>query len=116
MHRGVKLLDGYASLSLPRHEEYCIKHYWVDSYRELLEKHLRYARIDIDGKSRYNNGERFTFYRWIKETIYGFKINFFDYRGIMGGSVGIFLSLFYACYVNMSLLSLLRYQKKIGKN
>lgn len=116
IHRGVSLLEGYTSLSLQRNNEYYIKHYWVDSYLELIEKHLRYLRINVDGKSRYNNGERFTFRRWAKETIYGLKINLFDYKGIIGGRVGIFLSVFYAWYVSMSLLSLLRYQRRVINN
>jgi len=115
VHRGVKLLDGFESLSLPRKEEYSIKHFWADSYQELIEKHLRYIRLDVDGKSRYNNEERFSFYKWAKETLYGLKVNLFDFKGILNGPTGIFLSLFYACYVNLSLLSLLRYQIRMKK-
>ena len=109
VHRGIQLLQGYNRVILPRKPEYMIIHYWLDSYHQLLEKHWRY--IKGEGASRYRVGERFSWRRWAIETIAAFKRNLFDYEGIRGGLLGVFLSGFYSWYVAMSLLSLRGYQK-----
>jgi glycosyltransferase involved in cell wall biosynthesis len=108
VHRGIQLLEGYNSADLPCRPEYIIRHYWIDSYHQLIEKHWRYIRRE--GEARYRAGERFSWDRWRKEPVTAFKINLFDYEGIHGGLLGIFLSGFYSWYIAMSLLSLRRYQ------
>lgn len=110
VHYHFSLLDGYESETLPRSEDYIVKHYWCDSYRQLFEKHFRY--VLADGKARYNNGQRFTCSRWIKETMYALKVNLFDYNGINSGFRGLFLSFFYSAYLCLSYLSLYWHQKK----
>jgi len=111
VHRGIRLLEGYNSVILPRKSACYIKHYWIDSYHQLFEKHWRY--IKAEGESRYQAGERFSWLRWMKGTIAALKYNLFDYSGMRGGLLGIFLSTFYAWYICMSLLSLRRYQKLV---
>lgn len=113
VHRGAQLLDGYIRVSLPTLPNYYIKHYWVDSYRQLFKRHWRY--IKKEGESRWNQGERFSLCRLLQETIAALKFNLFDYKGVQGGFRGVFLSIFYTCYVGMSLLSLRRYQKCVEK-
>lgn len=112
VHRGFELKEGYRELYLEPEEDLFIRHYWIDSYSELFTKHSRY--IKREGESRYNTGERFTWYLWIRETIKALKLNLIDYGGARGGLRGVFLSTFYACYIARSLLSLRRYQKKVA--
>jgi glycosyltransferase involved in cell wall biosynthesis len=109
VHRGIRLLEGYNSADLPSKPEYTIQHYWIDSCHQLIEKHWRYIRRE--GEARYQAGERFSWDRWMREPLSAFKRNLFDYKGIRGGLLGIFLSGFYSWYIAMSLLSLRRYQK-----
>jgi len=114
VHRGMQLLEGYTSITLPREPANCLKHYWVDSYREMFGKHWRY--IKQEGQARYELGERFWWRRWVWETRQALRQNLFDYGGLKGGFTGIFLSFFYAWYVCMSLLSLRRYQRRVERN
>jgi len=109
VHRGYELVCGFESLTMSIGGDRFIKHYWIDSYRQLLEKHMRY--IAHEGESRFKHGERFTWSRWVAETAKSLKNNLIDYRGIQGGFRGIFLSLFHSWYVCMSLLSLRKYQQ-----
>jgi len=112
VHRGYTLHPGYESVALPRKsEDYCIRHYWVDSLWQMLAKHWRY--IQMEGISRYQSGERFRWRTWAKESLQSLKRNLLDYGGLRGGGDGIFLSFFHAWYVSMSLLSLGWYQKKV---
>ena len=113
VHNVFSLIDGYKSISLPYSEKFCVNHFWINSYKQLFEKHIRY--IKAEGEARYNQGQRFLWSIWAKETIYALKLNLCDYRGLLNGYIGIFLSFFYAWYINMSYLSLLRYQKKIDR-
>jgi len=108
VHRGIQLLEGYNRVELPWKPDCIIKHYWIDSFYQLFEKHWRY--IKREGESRYHVGERFSWRRWTRDTIVALRLNLFDYDGIRGGFLGIFLSGFYSWYVAMSLLSLRRYQ------
>lgn len=110
VHRGIQLLEGYNTVELPWSADYTIKHYWIDSYHQLIEKHWRY--IKREGESRYRTGERFSWSKFKSETINILKRNLFDYNGISGGHLGIFLSGFYSLYIAMSLLSLRRYQNQ----
>ncbi|MBD2039814.1 glycosyltransferase [Microcoleus sp. FACHB-672] len=118
VHQPVQIINGYISTTLPRQPNYYLKHYWVDSYRQMFEKHWRY--IKLEGKSRYERGERFYWHSWFKSIGSALIHNLFTYNGIRGGLLGIFLSFFYAWYVAMSVLSLRQYQKsrekEIGSN
>jgi len=111
VHRGIRVKDGFDVMKLPSDGSNFIKHYWIDSYKQLFEKHWRYLKSE--GEAQYKEGERFTFRRGIFLTLKTLKKNLFDYKGIRGGWEGVFLSFFYAWYVAMSWLSLLQYQLKI---
>ena len=109
VHRNQHILPGYIVKSLKkRGANYFVTHYWIDSYQQLFEKHNRY--IQHEGEARFSSGMRFS---WIAMTVDIFKNlikNLFQYKGILGGFHGIFLSFFYSWYVMMSWLSLRRYQ------
>lgn len=110
VHRGTQLLNGYTVGVLSRKSaDYCIRHYWVDSYRQLFEKHWRY--IKYEGDSRYNTGQRFSWSFMVKTSYRALKANLVDYRGLLGGFTGVFLSFFHSWYTLMSWLSLRKYER-----
>lgn len=88
-----------------------IKHYWRNSYRELIVKMWPY--IKIEGKAKYASGYRFSLKRLIGATAVTLKKNLVDYRGLFGGVPGISLSCAQAWYVFMSWLSLWQYERQL---
>jgi glycosyltransferase involved in cell wall biosynthesis len=111
VHRGISCKDGYTMKSVKANPQNVIKHHWADSLSQLFEKHFRY--IAHEGKSKYRLGERFSLFKCAIDTMVALKQNLFDYKGIHGGLLGIFLSTFYSWYVCMSWISLRRYQKTL---
>lgn len=112
VHSGVtNCKPGYRTIEIPARGDNPVRHYWIDTYKQLFEKHNRY--IPHEGESRYAKGERFSWIGSIKETICALKQNLIGYRGLLGGFTGIFLSFFYSWYVARGLLSLRRYEKQI---
>ena len=114
VHRGLALKNGYELHTLPSDSYNCINHFWIDSVRQMYEKHMRY--IKGEGEARYKVGEIFSWKKLLFETIVALKVNLVNYRGLTGGYTGIFLSFFYAWYVFMSYLSLRRYQREVNCN
>jgi glycosyltransferase involved in cell wall biosynthesis len=109
VHRGIELREGYRSENLSIEEVGHIRHFWVDSYAEMFRKHWRYVKKE--GEAKFVRGYRFTWRRWIYETIEAARHNLVECHGLQGGARGLFLSLFYAWYVSMGFLSLGIYQK-----
>lgn len=109
VHKGFELLEGYKTISVQPDGRNFITHYWMHSYGQLFEKHLRY--IKQEGEVLYNSGERFSWLALIQKTRYAVTLNLFHYRGIRCGFAGIFLSFFYGWYIFMSLLSLRKYEQ-----
>lgn len=109
VHRGIELREGYCAetITWDRASGH-IRHYWMDSYRELIEKHCRY--IQEEGEARCRHGEKFSWSRFSYETVASLKRSFIDHRGWREGMRGVFLSVFWAWYKGASLLSLRRHQ------
>ena len=114
VHRGFDIAEGFETVTITRQGDNFIRHYWMSSWSQLIEKHRRYIRQE--GEAKYLKGERFSWPGWILNTGIALKCSLIDYRGILGGTTGIFLSFFYAWYVAMSLLSLRKYQKNVEKS
>lgn len=108
VHRGQECKQGFVIHEIEYNGKNVLEHYWIDTYHQLWEKHWRY--IKLEGKSRYDDGKRFRLYYLVRETAQALYIGLILKKGWRGGFVGIFLSLFYAWYVFMSLLSLGIYQ------
>ncbi len=108
VHRGMEVPGQEAVIRITPTEENFIRHDWMDSYRQLFQKHWRY--IAQEGEARYETGERFSWGAMALETARGIKSNLLHHRGLWGGAQGIFLSFFYGWYVAMSWLSLRRYE------
>jgi glycosyltransferase involved in cell wall biosynthesis len=113
VHRGQECKDGFVLYKIEYSGMNALQHYWIDSYQQLWEKHWRY--IKLEGRSRYNDGERFSPYRLFREPARVFYIRMFLKRDWRGGLTGIFLVFFYTWYVFMSILSLALFQIKHPK-
>jgi glycosyltransferase involved in cell wall biosynthesis len=113
VHTQMKPAPGFVFADLSKTDSLVrVRHEWIDSYDQLFEKHLRY--IAIEGKSRYEGGNRFSWFQAIARPGWELKRNLVDYRGLLGGPRGIFLSFFYSWYTLMAWLSLRKYQKKMA--
>lgn len=114
VHSGIEIKDGYKLFDLKPRTATAIQHYWVDSFSHLFLKHRRY--IKHEGKSRYENGQRFS---WTKMAIFSTKAllkSLVKKKGWLGGWVGWYLSFFYALYEARAWLSLRTYQFSLRKS
>ena len=105
------LKEGFKSLDIGAGEKDAVKHYWIDSYKQLSSKHFRY--IKAEGKSRYERGERFSFFSLILQPVKAIVKSLIKKEGWKGGFVGIFLSIFFGYYIFGSIISLGIYEWKI---
>lgn len=110
VHRGFELEPGYREMVIPDTGDNAIRHYWIDSYRELVRKHWRYLRHE--GESRWQVGDRFAVTAALRDAARTAATNLIAYRGLRHGPRGIFLSLFHGVYVLGSWLSLWRYGRR----
>lgn len=114
VHQGRRLLDGYNELRIQREGENFIKHYWFDSYKLFIQKHLRYLKKE--GESRWRNGAKYRGLKWhLNEAYTAFNKSYKKKEGYKDRLLGLILSMFYSWYVYMSLRSLKKYQEKVEK-
>jgi glycosyltransferase involved in cell wall biosynthesis len=112
VHDDRHALPGYetVTLSSPKH---LLRHYWVDGFAQMLEKHLRY--LGQEGEARYDKGERFSIRECWRSVRDSFLTNFIRLNGWKGGWRGWFLSAFHVWYTMGCMLSLRRFQKQFVK-
>jgi len=87
-----------------------IQHFWINSYQELSVRLRRYAIHE--GESKYQTGQRFSWFYLFKFTTASLYNNLVKYKGFIGGLTGIFLSCYHAWYVLISWLSLRQYESR----
>lgn len=114
LHRTYQCKSGFRTFTIEFRGNNGVAHYWVDSYAHLFSKHERY--LNMEGPSRFDNGERFTWKKMAKHTWANFKASLINKSGWRGGWSGWFLSFFYAQYEARSWLSLRRYEKSQTKD
>ncbi|NWG34856.1 MAG: glycosyltransferase family 2 protein [Chloroflexi bacterium] len=112
VHRALRCKPGCETYTLPSRPGNAVIHYWVDDYRQLIEKHERYLKME--GESRYNNGFRFDWKSLLYNPLKSFAASFIKYAGWRGGWAGWFLSVFIAVYEARAWLSLMRYEKALA--
>jgi glycosyltransferase involved in cell wall biosynthesis len=110
VHRGRNLNNEFENYNIKYSNNNYIEHYWMQSYKQLFEKHKRY--IEKEGESRYNNGQRALLKTIIFMPYRAFKDSFISRRGYLDFFTGFFLSLFWAWYETMSNINLYDYQRK----
>lgn len=111
VHSSIKLKEKYLTYKIPYTGNNVDHHFWVQSYQQMLNKHLRY--IQKEGESKYKNGIRFNWFNTIKETIHAFYDSYFHCKGYKDYFLGLWLSLFYSWYVFSAYVSLKKYQKQL---
>ncbi len=111
VHRGRHINNGFENYDIQYSYNNYIEHYWMQSYKQLFEKHMRY--IKKEGESRYNKGQRFLFKSILSSPYRAFKDSFISKKGYLDFFVGFFLSLFWGWYETMSNISLYDYQRKL---
>jgi glycosyltransferase involved in cell wall biosynthesis len=113
IHVGRRLLDGYKSYNIAFNNTNCVRHYWMQSYNKLFEKHLRYLKNE--GEARYNIGSSTTLKTILAHPYRAFKNSFLLKQGYKDAFTGFFLSIFWAWYDTSALIMLYKYQKKSNK-
>jgi len=110
VHNGRTVKDGYSIFEIDFSRAGYIHHYWLNSYRELVEKHKRYLRKE--GQTRYAKGEKASLLVIIKTPIIEFGKSFLLNKGYKDGFIGLFLSAFWAWYSTGCQINLYKYQKQ----
>lgn len=110
VHAGRKLKKGFESYSIKFTGSNAVHHYWMNSFKQLKEKHKRY--IKQEGKARYENGKRTNIKNIIKIPYREFKKCFYTRKGYKDKLTGLFLSLFWVWYSLSAEISLLKFQKR----
>lgn len=111
VHAGRTVLPPYKDYYIPYKDGNVDHHYWMLSYKQLLEKHKRYLKLEP--KSRYDSGIRSSIKRVRLISFWQFKYSFIQKKGYKDGMVGFFLSLFWAWYQFRAEVGLYKYQKSI---
>ena len=114
VHRGTRETLGSCNKTLHEYAAFPIKHYWVDTFGQMFEKHRRYLRKE--GEARLALGQRFSFREMLLDCIRSARTNLISTRGMLGGWRGIFLTGFHIWYVAGCYLSLRRSERNAQLN
>ena len=112
--RGFELREGFRRTRVDGHatSDNCIVHYWIDSYRELFSKHVRY--VAREGYAQWLDGKRFGFRAAVTSPAIEFKRNLIDRAGLQGGPRGVILSVVYSLYHAVAAWMLLYHRIRRG--
>jgi hypothetical protein len=110
---GVSLLPGYEELSIAPRAGNHVRHDWVDSYAQLLEKHWRLGLHD--GPAQHASGQRFSPGNALRATRRAFVRSFVACDGWRMGVRGLLLSVVYAGYIALSHASLAHHQATLRR-
>lgn len=112
VHAGRNPIDPFIDYFLPYNgnSSNVDHHYWMNGFRQLIEKHRRY--LTLEPESRYKMGKRSSVKRVIAMPFWEFKYAFFEKRGYKDRWRGVLLSIFWSWYQSMAELGLYSYQKK----
>jgi len=108
IHVGRRLLDGYKNYNISFNNTNGIRHYWMQSYTKLFEKHLRYLKNE--GEARHKIGHSTNLKTILLHPLRAFRSSFIIKKGYKDGVIGFFLSLFWAWYDTYALIMLYKYQ------
>jgi glycosyltransferase involved in cell wall biosynthesis len=107
---GMRINAGYRVLELPFTPETAIVHRWAGGYRELVQRHRRYLRLEV--LDRAAAGE-VTGYRAVALTPWrSFRESFVTKQGYCDGATGLALSLLWTVFRTAGELSLLRHLRR----
>jgi len=112
VHRGLKMRPGFRRHVIEWDGENAIRHHWASGYREFLDKHVRYIRIE--GPARALTGEVTGFKALVRTPDRSFWDCFVRRRGYLDGAHGFVLSVLYAIYRTASDVALIRELRRTG--
>lgn len=103
-HRGRRSVAGFRNIEIV--SEGSIRHFWSNSWLQLLKKHLRY--LATEGGSRYRRGDRLNFISLVRVIPKTIVMTFSNYSDSRDGVTGLALNLLWATYKSLSLFELWR--------
>jgi glycosyltransferase involved in cell wall biosynthesis len=110
---GLKLQPGFDEVSIAPRPGNHVRHDWVDSYAQLLEKHWRLGLHD--GPAQFAAGQRFHPRTAARATWRAFVRSFVACDGWRMGVRGLLLSAVYAGFVALSNISLAIHQRTLSR-
>lgn len=109
VHSSIKMKEGFGRIKIKFEGNNFSKHYWCNSWGQLLSKHNRYLKGE--GKAQYNLGIRYSFRKQWYDTIIRFYYSFKTREGYKDGLTGFLLSFFAARYEFLKWRQLRKFQK-----
>lgn len=100
VHRGRDILSEFREFSVPIRVDNTIHHYWMDNWKQLVAKHVKY--LQHEGRSQQSNPPNWA--QILISPLKEFYISFFKARGYLDGATGLSLSLFWSWYQTSALL------------
>ena len=94
-------------ISLNDDQTNVLHHYWMNNLLVFFKKHLRYVKNE--GPDRFFLGGRTSIFEIIKSPYIQFLYSFSEKKGYKDGFLGFCLSIFWAFYQMLSLISLYRF-------
>lgn len=113
VHRSRSVIEPYKEMKLEYKGNNFVYHFWMQNYKALLQKHLRYLKHEPESQS--TQGVTTTIKAILKTPYIEFKRAFISNKGYKDKSRGLFLSAFWAWYQTSALIGLYRYQLKNKK-
>jgi len=109
VHRSRSTIEPYKEMNLQFKGDNFVYHFWMQDYKALFEKHLRYLKSEPE--SRYKQGAKTTIKEILKSPYKEFKYAFIGFKGYKDKSKGLFLSFFWTWYQTSCLIGLYNYQR-----
>lgn len=106
VHGKLTRRPGSRDLAIPFTGDNAIAHYWAGGYRDVIEKHGRYLKLE--GPARARAGETTSLRRTMATPFSAFFDSFFRQRGYADGVRGFLLSVVWSGYRGATQAALLR--------
>jgi len=112
VHYGRKLKPGYSTYEVKLNDtgSNVLHHYWMNSYKVFLKKHLRYLKNE--GIDQYKLGFRLGLKTLFLTPFRSFRDSFIIRKGYKDGVKGLFLSAFWSFYKTVIAIDVIRIQMK----
>lgn len=114
VHAGRTVLEPFKPYFVPFNGSNVDHHFWMLSFSQLREKHLRY--LQLEGESRNFMGFTASCKKIIKSPIKAFCSCFIKNKGYKDHFYGLLLSCFWAWYDTSAEIKLYKYQKQNKQN
>ena len=105
VHSGTRPLPGFRGEVIEYSGDNAIAHYWARGYRDLIEKHLRYLKLE--GPDRASQGMITGYKDIVRTPLPAFWESFVRRRGYRDGIDGFLLSLLWSGYSTGAKIALL---------